>query len=91
MSRLLATIAPIAPPGEAFQIHQVVNKFQINRFSKSSQKNRRVFAIVASIQNNGTKAINIKKVKGLTGHAAYNSKPGNTSRKLFLNDFTPAR
>ena len=76
MSRLLATIAPTAPPGEAFQIHQVVARFQMKRFSRSRKKKLDRSCVFASSQNNGTRAIKMRKVNGLTGHAANNNKPG---------------
>ena len=91
MSKLLATMAPTAPPGDAFQIHQVVARFQTNRLISKSQKNFDPFGVFASSQNIGTSAINMRKVKGLTGHAANNNNPGSTKNTLFLYDFTVAR
>ena len=69
-------MAPTAPPGDAFHIHQVVARFQMKRFKSSSQKNFEMFGVLASSQNNGTSAIKMRKVKGLIGHAANNNKPG---------------
>lgn len=75
ISKLLAMIAAMLPISVEFQIHQVVQAFQIRRATKQYQKKLDFFWILSAINNKGTNPKNMRKVKGDTGHAAKSSKP----------------
>jgi len=75
MIRLLAMIAAMAPTSVEFQIHQVVHAFQTSAVKRLRKIKSILFSILSATYNKGIHAIKIRKVKGETGHAAYNKTP----------------
>ena len=78
MSKLLAMIAATLPISVEFQIHQVVQAFQISRARKLYQKKLDFFCILSAINNKGTNPKNMRKVKGDTGQASKSRRPEKT-------------
>jgi len=70
-------MAAILPISVEFQIHQVVQAFQIKCARKLYQKKWDFFKPLSAINSKGTNPKKIKKVKGDTGQAANSSKPEN--------------
>ena len=81
-------MAASAPTSVEFQIHQVVHAFQTSVVIKQKKKKLNRFFVRSAVWSSGIHAIKTKKVKGETGHAAYNkiperkAKPGNC---IFFN------
>ena len=71
----MATKAPIAPAGVEFQIHQVVNTFQISMDNSENRKKRFVFFSSFAMKNNGTQAMNIRGEYRKSGHAKTSKSP----------------
>lgn len=78
----LATNAPIAPAGLAFQTHHVVSTFHSNICSSTIEKNCHLRVAWSSTQSKGTHPIKMSKVNGETGHEAQsNIEPANAVRR----------
>jgi hypothetical protein len=70
MSKLLAIMAAILPISVLFQIHQVVDPFQVRRAKNTSQKKCDFLLLFSAKYNRGQNAIKTRKNRGDTGHAA---------------------
>ena len=65
----------MAPTSVEFQIHQVLHAFQASVVKRLKKIKGSLFSIRSATYSNGIQAIKIRKVKGETGHAAYNKPP----------------
>ena len=83
MNRVFKPSATIAPTSVEFQIHQVVNPFQVPSARKDQPKKRQPLresferSICRSSQSKGTNAPKIKGVKPRSGHDNHNNSPVN--------------
>jgi hypothetical protein len=68
-------MAAILPTSVLFQIHQVVDAFQMINVMKEKPKNLFLFCVLSATNNKGINAMKIKNVSGDTGHDANNNTP----------------
>jgi len=83
----LAIIAEIAPTSVEFQIHHVVHAFQVSVARKLKKKKCNLLLVRSAAYKSGIHTIKIRKVKGETGHAAYNNIPERIERPVSCNFF----
>jgi hypothetical protein len=95
MLREFSRIAAMQPPGEAFQIHQLVPRFhKIKQGHETKNRSNDLYfpgrrKTVSSIKNKGIKARKSKSENPKTGHPRHRRHPPNkpiwNSLDLFIN------